>query len=315
MTLAATIARTFFLSIAVPAAALAFVSCAASAAPTKQATFASPQEAAEALVAAVRSGDAADIVKVLGPDGRAIASSGDAVADASARERFVAAYDEQNQIRQAGDGPLTLYLGHDDYPFPLPLVSADGKWRFDTAAGAEEILDRRIGENELAAIEVMRAYVDAQREYAETDWDGKGAQYARRLLSRENVKDGLYWPTAEGEPESPLGPLVAEARAEGYRKKRREPEPYHGYLFRVLTAQGPHASGGARTYIVNGRMIGGFALIATPAEYGNSGVKTFVVDQDGVVFEKDLGENTPPAANSIEAFNPESGWSSVSNTK
>jgi hypothetical protein len=311
MPLATTIPRTVVHSLAFAVAALVFGSCTASAAPPKQAAFASPQEAAEALVAAVRSGDATEIVKVLGPEGRAVASSGDAVADASARERFVAAYDEQNQIRQVGDGPLTLYLGRDDYPFPLPLVSNEGKWRFDTAAGAEEILDRRIGENELAAIEVLRAYVDAQREYAETDHDGKGVQYARRILSDGRTRDGLYWPTDPGEAESPLGPLIAEARAEGYRAGKAGRTPYHGYVFRILTSQGSDAAGGARDYIVRGRMIGGFGLIATATEYGNSGVKTFIVNQDGQVFEKDLGRNTARLASRITAYNPDRSWSQV----
>lgn len=277
----------------------------------QQATFGSPQEAAETLVAAARSGDLKSILGVLGLQGREIVSSGDAVADAAARERFAAAYDESHEIRQLGDGPFILYLGRDDFPFPLPLVASDGKWRFDTAAGAEEILDRRIGENELAAIEVLRAYVDAQREYAEVDLDGRGPQYARRLLSREGRRDGLYWPTADGEVESPLGPLVAEARAEGYRRGKGGPTPYHGYLFRVLTAQGKDAAGGARDYIVHGRMIGGFALIARPAEYGSSGVKTFIVNQDGQVFEKDLGERTSRLADRMTVFNPGEGWTRI----
>lgn len=277
-----------------------------------QATYASPEEAVQALVASIRTSDTKSMLSVLGREGRTLVSSGDAVSDAAARERFVAAYDESHEVREAANGARILHLGRDDYPFPLPLVETAGKWRFDTAAGAEEILDRRIGENELAAIEVLKAYVDAQREYADTDRDGKGVQYARRMLSQDGRQDGLYWPVAEGEPESPFGPLVAEARAEGYRAGKAERTPYHGYLFRILTAQGKEAAGGARDYVVRGRMIGGFALIATPAEYGNSGVKSFIVNQDGVVFEKDLGPDSLNAAQRITVFNPDRSWTKVS---
>lgn len=297
--------------VALTALALAFVLSGSAAA---QAKYASPQEAVNALVAAVASGNINDIVAVLGPEGEKLASSGDAVADAAVRERFVTAYDETHELRQFAELPLTLYIGRDDFPFPIPLVEDAGKWRFDTAAGAEEILDRRIGENELAAIEVLRASVDAQREYAEADRDGKGVQYARRILSSQGRMDGLYWPDAEGAPESPLGPLVAEAQSEGYKApKGGGPAPYHGYLFRVLTGQGEEASGGARDYIVHDRMIGGFGLIAVPAEYANSGVMTFIVNQDGVVYQKDLGDRTAAIASGISSFNPDTSWSQVLN--
>lgn len=274
----------------------------------RPATYASPQEAVDALVGSIRSGSTRNIVAVLGPEAQRLASSGDSVADEAARARFLAAYDESSEIRQTGDGPYILHLGHNDFPFPIPLVSESGKWRFDTAAGAEEIIDRRIGENELAAVEVMRAYVDAQREYAETDRDGKGVQYARRILSRPGQTDGLYWPTAEGDPESPFGPLIADARAEGYSARRARPTPYHGYVFKVLTAQGKDAPGGARDYIVRGRMIGGFGLVASPADYGGSGVMTFIVSHEGKIFEKDLGEGTARYARRINAFSPDATW-------
>ena len=277
----------------------------------KQATYNSPQEAVDALIAAARGGSIADIVAILGPEGREVASSGDPVADAAARARFVAAFEEKHEINQPGDTRATLVLGNDDFPFPIPIVQQGGTWRFDTAEGKEEILDRRIGEDELAAIEVLQAYVDAQREYAEADRDGKGPQYARRLLSSEGNTDGLYWPTAEGEPESPFGPLVAEARAEGYKRRDGGPTPYHGYFFRILSRQGKDAAGGAQDYVVGGRMIGGFALIATPAEYGNSGVMTFIVNHDGVVFQKDLGPDTAREAAQITAFNPDATWLKV----
>jgi hypothetical protein len=279
------------------------------AAPGGQATYGSPQEAVDALVAALRTPGTRDVVKVLGPEGHKLASSGDAVSDTESRERFLGAYDESHEIRQTGEGPTILYLGKDDFPFPIPLVNTDGKWWFDTEEGAEEILDRRIGENELATIQVMKAYVDAQREYADADRDGHGAQYARRLLSSDGKKDGLYWPTADDEPDSPFGPLVAEARSAGYSRKKQGRTPYHGYLFRVLTEQGRDAPGGTRPYIVGGRMIGGFALVAEPAEYGSSGVKTFVVNQDGVVYEKDLGPRTSRIVANMLAYDPDSTWS------
>ncbi len=281
------------------------------AAASQQATYKSPQEAADALVAAVKSGGIDGIVAVLGAKGRELASSGDDVADTAARERFGTAYAERHDLKTEGDGRAVLIIGKDDFPFPIPIVADAGKWRFDTDAGAVEILDRRIGENELAAIEVLRAYVDAQREYAEADRDGNGVQYAHKLLSSEGRKDGLYWPTAEGEPESPFGPLIAEARAEGYRRKTDGPTPYHGYLFRVLTAQGKDAQGGPRDYVIGGRMIGGFGLVAAPAEYGNSGVMTFIVDHDGVVFQKDLGEDTSRKAAAMSVFNPDGTWTKV----
>jgi Protein of unknown function (DUF2950) len=272
--------------------------------------FQSPQAAVDALVAAVKDGGTEKIVAVLGPDGQRLASSGDDVADAAARQRFLTAYEEAHEAKES-DGRAVLIVGKDEYPFPIPIVADAGAWRFDTAAGEEEILDRRIGQNELSAIQVLKAYVDAQHEYAEVDRDGKGVQYAQRLLSSEGKQDGLYWPTAENAPESPFGSLIAEARAEGYRKTSDSPQPYHGYLFRVLSAQGKNAAGGERDYVVNGRMLGGYGLIAIPAEYANAGVKTFMVNQDGVVFEKDLGEETVDQAGAIKSFDPDASWAKV----
>jgi hypothetical protein len=296
--------------------ALAIIAAAGSkqgvAAQLQQATYKSPQEAVEALLAAVKSGSTDAIVAVLGRKGREVASSGDAVADAAARGRFESAFAESHDLKQEGDSRAVLLIGKDEFPFPIPIVADAGAWRFDTEACAVEILDRRIGENELAAIEVLRAYVDAQREYAEVDRDGKGVQYAHKLLSSEGKKDGLFWPTADGEDASPFGPLIAEARAKGYRRKADGPTPYHGYLFKVLTAQGKDARGGARDYVIGGRMIGGFGLVAAPAEYGNSGVMTFMVDHDGVVFQKDLGPETPRVAASMRRFNPDRTWTKVS---
>lgn len=270
--------------------------------------FASAQEAADALMAAVTSGNVDDIVGVLGSDGRDLAESGDPVADKAVREKFEASYAQSHKIETEEDGSAILIIGDDAFPFPIPIVSDGEEWRFDTEAGAEEILARRIGENELAAVQSVLAYVDAQREYAEADHDGNGAQYARKFVSSEGHKDGLFWPAAAGEPESPLGPLIVNARLEGYAAQSGKPEPFHGYLFRILTSQGANAPGGEQDYIVNDRMIGGFALIAVPAEYDNSGIMTFIVNQDGVVFEKDLGPDTESEAAKIEAFDPDSSW-------
>lgn len=293
-----------------PLLAIITVCAASGAALAQTAAFPSPEAAVDALVAAVKSGKPDTIAGVLGENGRDIAGSGDPVIDAKARERFLAAYNETHTIENA-NGRATLVLGKDDFPFPIPIVADGNKWRFDTAAGLEEILNRRIGEDELAAIETMRAYVGAQYEYAEKDRDGQGPQYARRLISTEGKTDGLYWPTSEGDAESPLGPLVADARSEGYRKKQDGPTPYHGYLFRILTRQGEHAKGGARDFIVGNRMIGGFGLVAAPADYGNSGIMTFIVDQDGNVFQKDLGTETSKIAASMTTFDPHPSWTEV----
>jgi hypothetical protein len=303
----------FKLRKAIAPLALALATTAGSPAFAQEA-FATPDEAVTALVAAVRSENPSDaIVKVLGPDGRDIASSGDDVDDQARRERFLSSFDESHSL-QADGNKQTLVIGKDDYPFPIPIVQADGKWRWDTAAGLDQILTRRIGENELAAIEVMRTYVAAQFEYAERPRDGKGIQYARRLMSHDGRKDGLYWETADGEPDSPIGPLVAKAQREGYKGKANRTEgqaDYHGYVYRMLYGQGKNASDGARDYIVNDRMIGGFALIATPADYGNSGVMTFIINQDGVVYEKDLGPESAREAAKIRTFDPDSTWRKV----
>ncbi len=282
-----------------------------SSAAVAQATYPSADAAVAALVDAVRSADpAASIVEVLGPDGAEIADSGDPVADVARRERFIAAFDEVHQVQQQDAAKAILSIGKDEYPFPIPLVQEDGKWRWDTAAGLEEILTRRVGENELSTIKVMRAFVDAQNEYASRERDGTGIQFARRLMSREGRKDGLYWPVSDGEEASPMGPLVAEAQREGYKRSGSDTAPpnYHGYVYRLLYAQGANAPGGAIDYIVNNRMIGGFGLIATPADYGNSGVMTFIVNQDGEVYEKDLGSE---GANRIKLFDPDPSWKKV----
>ena len=241
-------------------------------------------------------------------DGRII-DSGDPVADSNAREKFIAAYDAKHALELEGDGTQTLILGDDNWPFPIPLVNKGGEWQFDTKAGADEILRRRVGRNELSTIQVAEAYVQAQNEYAALDPAGLGrGVYARRFLSKPGKKDGLYWPTKAGETESPLGDIAAKASTEGY-KFGGKPIPYHGYYYRILTRQGAGAPGGAYDYLVDNKLRGGFALIAYPSEYGNSGIMTFMINHDGTVFEKDLGPETGRLAPKIDVFLPDSTWS------
>ena len=294
---------------------IAALLCAAASVAMAQQTFKTPEEAATALVNAAKSGDLKSIVTVLGPDGEDIVSSGDDVADAATRAKFVAAYDSKHTIAMEGDSKAVMVIGPEDFPLPIPLVRKDGSWRFDTAAGREEILFRRIGENELDAIQSALAYVDAQDEYAEKDRTGAGANiYAQRIISQPGKKDGLYWPTSQGEEASPLGELVAEATKQGYRVGAGR-TPFHGYYFKILTKQGAAAAGGELEYVVNGKMIGGFALVAYPAEYRNSGVMTFIVNHAGKVFQKDLGPNTAQVAERMTAFNPDKTWQAVTDTE
>jgi hypothetical protein len=277
-------------------------------------SFASPDEAVAAMVAAARGDDAAGLERILGPEGRPLVESGDAVADREGRQTFVVAYDQMHRIEAEGDGKAVLVIGQDEWPMPIPLVRKDRSWHFDTAAGSREILDRRIGRNELSTVQTCRALVEAQREYAAKDRLDDGLQeYAQHFRSSAGKHDGLYWEAAAGEEESPIGELVAEARAEGYppRAEGAPPIPYHGYFFRILTRQGPHAAGGAYDYVANGHMIGGFALIAFPATYGDSGIMTFIVNQDGKVFERNLGPETEAAARKIAAFDPDPSWKAV----
>jgi hypothetical protein len=275
-----------------------------------QRVFATPEAALSALVQAVRADDSAAVLSIIGESAKPWLSSGDAVDDRSARKRFVQRYDEKHAVAVA-KGKASVSLGADDWPFAFPLVKSSAGWRFDTEAGKKELLARRIGGNELAVVNVMLAIVDAQREYAAADRDGSGLpQYAMRFASSEGRRDGLYWKTAPGEPDSPLGPLVTRAAAEGYTATEGA-QPFHGYMFRLLRSQGPNAKGGAFDYIVRGRMIGGFAAIAYPAKYGNSGVMTFIVNHDGVVYERDLGPDTAARAASITMFDPGAGWSPV----
>jgi Protein of unknown function (DUF2950) len=294
---------------------MAALLCTASSVVTAQQTFKTPDEAASALVKAAEASDMKALVTVLGPDGEDVVSSGDEVADAATREKFVAAYNAKHQITMEGDNKAVMVIGQEDFPLPIPIVRKDGMWRFDTAAGLDEILFRRIGKNELDAIQASLAYVDAQNEYAEKDRTGAGINtYAQRIISQPGKKDGLYWPTSPGEEESPLGELVAQATAQGYRVGGGR-TPYHGYYFKILTKQGPAAPGGELDYVVDGKMIGGFALVAYPAEYRNSGVMTFIVNHSGDVFQTDLGANTAKVAERMTSFNPDSTWQKVADTE
>jgi hypothetical protein len=276
-------------------------------------SFATPEAAVQALVAALKANDTKALLAVLGSGARLLISSGDPVADRAAREHFLQSYDEVNSLAKSGDDKVVLQTGKDDWPFPIPIVKSDGSWRFDTAAGKEEILDRRIGKNELAAIQACLAYVDAQREYYQRDPDRNSLlAYAQKFTSTPGKRDGLYWPTKPDEDPSPLGPLFALAKSGGYAMKGGgKPEPYHGYYYRILKAQGPAAAGGAYDYVAHGRMFGGFALVAYPAAYGNSGIVTFIVNHDGVVFEKDLGPKTTAVATAMKTFDPDTTWKRV----
>jgi Protein of unknown function (DUF2950) len=276
-----------------------------------QETYKTAEDAAAALLAAAQSGDKQDALKVFGPHGEGIISSGDAVNDANQRNKFVAAYDAKHQIETKDDNHATLIIGEKDWPFPVPLVKKDNGWRFDTEAGLKEILFRRIGHNELDTIQSLLAYVDAQNDYAQITSASTGtATYAQRIISQPGKKDGLYWPTQSGEEPSPLGDLIASATSQGY-KVGGGRAPYHGYYYKILTRQGPAAHGGAYDYVVQGNMIGGFALVAYPAAYRNSGVMTFLVNQEGIVFERDLGPHTDKLAEEMTSFNPDSMWKKV----
>jgi hypothetical protein len=276
-----------------------------------QQSYKTPEDAAAALAAAVKSAPG-DILKVLGRAAEDIVSSGDEVADNDIRQRFTSMYDAKHGIKAEGNKTATLILGPDDFPFPIPLVNTKTGWAFDTDEGRIEVLRRRIGRNELDAIQTALAYVDAQNEYADKDRGEGAGVYAQRIVSTPGKKDGLFW-RDDSDP-SPLGALAAEASAEGY-KAGDEPSPYHGYYFRILKAQGPDAPGGALNYVVKGKMIGGFALIAWPAEYGNSGVMTFLVNHAGTVYQKDLGKRTDFVAKRLMLFDPDQTWKKIDAAK
>jgi len=281
----------------------------ATSAKNTQKSYATAEEAVKSLVQAVRSNDTKELFAILGPGSQEIISSGDPVADKSGRERFVNLYDEKNVIEGVDTGWAVLSIGNEDYPFPIPVVKKGKVWRFDARAGKEELLNRRIGRNELEAIDVLRTYVDAQREYAAMDRDRDGVlEFAQKIRSTPGKKDGLYWAMKEDEESSPLGPLAAKAAQEGYTK---ENTALYGYYFKILKAQGKDADGGAFDYLVNGKMILGFAMVAYPAQYGSSGIMTFIVNQNGIVYQKNLGKNSARIAASMKLFNPDSSWKKV----
>ena len=274
--------------------------------------FSSPQAAVDALKAAVGAKDTNALHAIFGPTGHSLVSA-DVVEAAAERELFMRRVNEKVNLVAESDSKDVLQLGADGWPFPIPLVKQGGQWCFDSDAGREEVLNRRIGENELGAIAVCRAYVEAQREYASVDRAGDGVlEYAQHLRSTPGTHDGLYWSTRTGDVLSPLGPLVAQAHVEGYRHETKilnEPQsPYHGYYFKILTRQGKHAPAGKYNYIINGHMIGGFALVAWPAEWGNTGVMTFIVNQQGKVYQKDLGPKTASIAQAMTTYDPDSTW-------
>jgi hypothetical protein len=296
------------------ASAAALLLLAGGAGAAGQPHFPTPDEAVQALIDAAASDEPGAVTKVMGDEVATLASP-DPVADAADRANFVEAALESAKVEQEEgvDDRAILSIGPDDWPFPIPLVRDAEGWYWDVGAGREELLDRRIGRNELAIIDVMRDYADAQDEYAQEDRNGDGArEYAQQLMSSEGKRDGLYWPTTADEPESPMGPFVADAVAEGYKPgEDGGSKPYHGYLFRLLKAQGENAPGGAKSYLDGGRMTKGFALLAYPAEYGNSGVMTFEVNQSGILYQKDLGEDTAKVVEAIDAYDPDKSWEPV----
>ncbi len=273
-------------------------------------TFDSPDKAVEALVSAVKKDDVQALIYVFGSDGKDILASGDKVADQSDRTRFIEMFKERHGFEEDGPEKVVLVLGNEEWPFPVPLVKRGNQWHFDALSGKQEILNRRIGRNELNVINVMNSYVDAQNEYAAKDFDGDGVHaFAAGVRSDPGKKNGLYWPAKKGEAVSPLGPLVAEAVSQGYTRESGKLTPYHGYYFKMLLGQGAHAYGGAYDYRVDGKMILGHALLAYPAKYGVSGIMTFMVNQQGVLYEKDLGADTASLAAAITKFDPDKSWS------
>ena len=275
---------------------------------TTQTRFESPEDAATALVNAMKTSDANTLTKMMGNDSRGWLFSGDAVMDKNNQALFMEQFLNKHTLKKQTAKIYHLTIGNDEWPFAAPIVACKKQWAFDGEAGADEILNRRIGENELDTIQTLLAIVDAQREYANNDADKNGVNdYAQKFFSSKDKKDGLYWKSTNGD-QSPLGILVASASKEGYNKQSA---PFHGYTFRILTAQGKAANGGLYNYIQNGKMMGGFAVIATPAKYGSSGIMSFIVNHDGVVYQKNLGENSAKKASSIGTFNPDKSWKEV----
>jgi hypothetical protein len=270
-----------------------------------QKTFSSADDASNALVTAAQGNDEKAMLDILGPDGKQIVSSGDETEDANSRANFVQRYQEMHRLVKEPDGTTTLYIGAENWPTPIPLVNNGNSWYFDTEAGKKEILYRRIGRNEISTIRVCEELVAAEKEYYSTQHN----QYAEKIFSDEGQHNGLYWKAGESEPQSPIGPLVASAVANGYAKSQDSaPTPYRGYYYLILTRQGKNGAGGAKSYIVNGKMTEGFAFVAYPAEYRSSGVMTFIVGQDGVVYQKDLGKKTDVRSKAMKEYDPNASW-------
>jgi hypothetical protein len=270
-----------------------------------QKTFSSPEDASSALVAAAQDNDEKTMLDILGPDGKQIVSSGDEAEDAEGRANFVRRYEQMHRLMKEPDGTIVLYIGAENWPTPIPLVNHGDSWYFDTEAGKKEILYRRVGRNELSAISVCQELVAAQKEF----YSAQHNDYAKEISSDEGKHNGLYWKAAEGEPQSPVGPLVASAFAEGYASGQNgSPTPYRGYYYRMLTRQGKNGPGGAKSYVLSGKMAEGFAFVAYPAEYRSSGVMTFIVSEDGIVYQKDLGKKTEVLAKALKEYNPNSSW-------
>jgi hypothetical protein len=280
----------------------------------EQKTFASPSEAVHALVKAAEDGNQEEMLAVLGDDGKELVYSGDPVQDKRSMEGFVKSYKTKHAIVTEDDKTRILQVGANNWPMPIPIVNDGGKWRFDTAAGKQELLYRRIGHNELGAIAACRGYIDAQKDYAALGHDGLPAGiYAQKLMSDPGKQNGLYWEAQEGEPVSPAGPLLADAGGQGYASEGLggKTQPYHGYFYRILKSQGVAAKGGVKSYLNDGNLTGGVALVAYPAEYKVSGVMTFIINQNGVVYQKDLGEKTTGIAGAMTEYNPDSTWKKV----
>lgn len=294
----------------IPLALIACASLAFGAQSIQQKTFSTSTEALEALVAAARLSDSKQLLSILGEVAEPTLHSGDAVQDRQVRERFLVAYDTAHTLKREANGQLVLEIGKDHWEFPFPLVQRNGRWRFDTTTGLDEVINRRVGENELSTLQSCAAFVDAQREYYRLNPQHDTLMhFAQKLVSSEGKKDGLYWPESDFETPSPLGEEFARARADGYfQNPPQKPEPFHGYVYRLLTKQGTHAKGGSYDYMAGDKLLGGFALLAIPAEYNSSGVMSFIVSHDGVIFSKDLGPDTPKLASKIDAFDPDSSW-------
>lgn len=279
-----------------------------------QQNFASAGDAVNALVKALQANDQKSLLAIFGPGGEKLVASGDPVADTAARQKFLALYAESHVLTPQPDGSVTLVVGNDDWPMPIPIIQAGGHWQFDATTGAQDIIDRRIGRNELLTIQVLLSAVAAEQDYFERMKEANGSGvYAQHLYSTPGQHDGLYWDVAPGEPDSPMGPFIAQAQDQGYpgATQKGVQTPYHGYYFHLLKIQGPDAPGGAANYIQNGKMTGGFAFMAWPVSYGSGGIMTFIVDQDGVVFQKDLGRDTLRTVSTINSFDPDMSWARI----